>query len=73
MTNLNIADEVAGIALAAGLGTRLRPLTLTKPKPLVPFFGVEILSIALNKLKEDWSNPSGCKFPLHVRSSSEVY
>lgn len=52
MTNLNIADEVTGIALAAGLGTRLRPLTLTKPKPLVPFFGVEILAIALNKLKE---------------------
>ena len=33
--------------LAAGFGTRLRPLTLERPKPLVPMCGVPMLSYAL--------------------------
>jgi NDP-sugar pyrophosphorylase family protein len=36
--------------LAAGLGTRLRPLTNDKPKALVPFMGVPLLEIIIQKM-----------------------
>jgi len=28
-----------GIIMAGGAGTRLRPLTVSLPKPMIPFFG----------------------------------
>lgn len=36
--------------LAAGYGTRLRPLTLTTPKPLIPVGGKPLLGYHLNHL-----------------------
>jgi mannose-1-phosphate guanylyltransferase len=36
--------------LGAGLGTRLRPLTLARPKPLIPIFGKPLISFALDHL-----------------------
>lgn len=39
------------IVLAAGYGTRLRPLTLQRPKPLVPFWGEPLLAHTLRQLR----------------------
>ena len=41
------------LVLAAGLGTRLRPLTLARPKPLLPLWGVPLLGRVLEML-EAW-------------------
>ncbi len=38
--------------LAAGFGTRLRPLTEVTPKPLVEVAGVPMLKLALNRLRK---------------------
>lgn len=41
-----------GLILAAGMGTRLRPLTDTKPKPMLRIGGKPILEYVINTLKE---------------------
>lgn len=41
------APPATAFLLAAGLGTRLRPLTLARPKPLLPLCGVPMLDHAL--------------------------
>jgi len=44
--------RVRALVLAAGLGTRLRPLTLARPKPLLPVAGRPLLSYTLDQLAE---------------------
>jgi NDP-sugar pyrophosphorylase family protein len=45
-----------GVVLAAGEGRRLRPVTESLPKPLVPFFGRPLIDWAVDKLVE-----AGCE------------
>ena len=44
--------------LAAGLGTRLRPLTLARPKPLLPVGGIPMLDHALAHLVQHGHDPA---------------
>jgi len=44
-------DGLCGVALAAGAGLRLRPLTRLRPKPLCPVGGVPLLDLALGRLR----------------------
>ena len=44
--------RIRALVLAAGLGTRLRPLTEQRPKPLLPVCGVPILGHTLRQLAD---------------------
>lgn len=43
-------SSLAGLLLAAGEGSRLRPLTLLRPKPLCPVGNVPLLDLALRRV-----------------------
>src|SRR5688500_9646540 len=48
--SMRMADSVAGVVLAAGAGTRLRPLTLLRPKALCPVGDRPLVDHALDRV-----------------------
>jgi N-acetyl-alpha-D-muramate 1-phosphate uridylyltransferase len=49
---------IPAVVIAAGLGTRLRPLTDLRPKALCPVGGVPLVDLALDRLDACLPNPS---------------
>lgn len=45
-------EEVDAVILVGGAGTRLRPLTLSAPKPMLPTAGIPFLSHLLSRIAE---------------------
>jgi len=52
MSIINQERPVQAVILAGGLGTRLRPITNTIPKPMIPFHGKPFLEFILEMLVE---------------------
>ncbi len=51
-TSAPSAAPQKAMVMAAGLGLRMRPLTLERPKPLIPVMGKPMLDHALDRLEE---------------------
>jgi len=60
------------VVLAAGFGTRLRPLTLETPKPLLPVMGEPMLERALRML-EEWGVEEIAVNAHHLSDKIEAY
>ncbi len=58
--------------LGAGLGTRLRPLTLSTPKPLVPVWNQPLLAHTLRKL-EAWGIKEVCINTHHLPEAMHTF
>jgi mannose-1-phosphate guanylyltransferase len=46
-----VLDDVEAVVLVGGKGTRLRPLTLSAPKPMLPTAGVPFLAHLLSRIR----------------------
>lgn len=47
-----MSDSLAGVVLAAGAGSRLRPLSIELPKPLCPIAGVRLIDMAIDRVAD---------------------
>ena len=56
LTHNEVESDITGFILAGGEGTRLRPLTLKTPKPLLKIGGQTLLDRAVNSITEAGAN-----------------
>jgi mannose-1-phosphate guanylyltransferase len=49
---MTVRDDVDAVVLVGGQGTRLRPLTLSAPKPMLPTAGVPFLEHMLSRIRD---------------------
>lgn len=52
MSNFSVHKPTSAMVLAAGLGTRMQPVTATLPKPLIRIAGRSLLDRALDRLAQ---------------------
>ena len=48
----DVLDATDAVVLVGGKGTRLRPLTLSAPKPMLPTAGLPFLTHLLSRIKD---------------------
>ena len=53
MTDTTIHQVKRAVIMAAGTGTRMRPLTLTTPKPLIKVNGSRMIDTVIEALHEN--------------------
>jgi MurNAc alpha-1-phosphate uridylyltransferase len=63
-----VRTGLAGVVLAAGLGTRLRPLTDLRPKALCPVGGVPLVDLALDRVSACLGGPAAARSLLAVNA-----
>jgi NDP-sugar pyrophosphorylase family protein len=63
-----VRTDLAGVVLAAGLGTRLRPLTDLRPKALCPVGGVPLVDLALDRISACLGGPAAARHRLAVNA-----
>ena len=60
--------------LAAGKGTRVRPITYTIPKPLIPILQKPVMEFLLELLRQAWLRPNhGERQPSRSTKSKDYF
>ena len=64
------AQRMKAVVMAGGEGSRLRPLTVTRPKPMVPIVGRPVMEHILKLLKQHGISEVVVTVAVHGRAQS---
>jgi len=53
-------QNLCGVILSAGYGNRLRPITNSMPKPLLPVLGIPLIDVIVRKLLDEGAESIHC-------------